>query len=409
MKVSTQRWVDRWLGVPLCRLLSLLPAPGGGPLDAGHPPRRILVVLLSEMGSLVLATPMLRRLQEKYPGVALYALVFRRNAEVVSLLEAIPPEHVLTLRNDGLVSLLGDALAAVSRLRRLKLDVVIDCELFSRVSALLSRLTGAPVHVGFHRHRQEGLYRGSFITRPVLYNPYQHIARQFVTLAEAIEARGMPRVKRSSSEDVLTLEPLDLSEGELPAMRERLARDFPNLDLDSGRLVLLYAGGGLLPIRAWPLESFQRLAVRLSEAGFTVGVVGLTVDRPLARSIVEAVGERAAVDLTGYTATVRELMVLFHLAELLVTNDGGPGHFAARTPIASIILFGPETPLLYGSLDPKAVCLTRSLSCSPCLTAYNHRDSPCDGDNQCLKSIEVEEVFDRAMALLGRESAARSS
>lgn len=39
-------------------------------------------------------------------------------------------------------------------------------------------------------------------------------------------------------------------------------------------------------------------------------------------------------------------MVLFHLAALLITNDGGPGQFAALTPVPVIIFFGPETPAL---------------------------------------------------------------
>jgi ADP-heptose:LPS heptosyltransferase len=34
--------------------------------------------------------------------------------------------------------------------------------------------------------------------------------------------------------------------------------------------------------------------------------------------------------------------VIYGLAEVLVTNDGGPAHFAALTPIDVVTLFGPE-------------------------------------------------------------------
>jgi ADP-heptose:LPS heptosyltransferase len=108
--------------------------------------------------------------------------------------------------------------------------------------------------------------------------------------------------------------------------------------------------------------------------------------------------------LTTYTPTVRDVALLLHLGVLLITNDGGTGHFAALSPIASIVLFGPETPVLYGSLSPRAVNLHKPLSCSPCLTAYNHRRSPCDGNNVCLKSISPEEVLAVAAELLGAES-----
>ena len=124
------------------------------------------------------------------------------------------------------------------------------------------------------------------------------------------------------------------------------------------------------------------------------------------RNVIQhACGSEACVDLTGYTATVRDLTVLLHLGDLLITNDGGTGHMASLTPIPSIVLFGPETPTLYGSLSAHAVNLHKPLSCSPCLTAYNHRRSPCDGDNVCLKSISPEEVIAAADELLGRHAA----
>jgi len=99
-------------------------------------------------------------------------------------------------------------------------------------------------------------------------------------------------------------------------------------------------------------------------------------------------------------------MILFHLASLLITNDGGPGQFAAMTPIPTIIFYGPETPTLYGTLDEEAVIFYVPLACSPCLTAYNHRNSPCDGDNLCLKYIHPDQVVTKALEMLeGRESA----
>ena len=60
-----------------------------------------------------------------------------------------------------------------------------------------------------------------------------------------------------------------------------------------------------------------------------------------------------------------------------------------------------ETPLLYGPLTSNSFSFYVSLSCSPCLTAYNHRTSPCDGDNICLKSVSPEEVLVKAYEMLG--------
>ena len=134
--------------------------------------------------------------------------------------------------------------------------------------------------------------------------------------------------------------------------------------------------------------------------GYAVGVIGLKDDKPLAQTVVEHCKSDYCVNLAGYTKSVRHLLAIFNHALLLITNDGGPGQFAALTPIPSLIFFGPETPQLYSSLSRNAHYFYSSLSCSPCLTAYNHRSSPCDGDNQCLKQITPERVLEKAREVL---------
>jgi ADP-heptose:LPS heptosyltransferase len=92
--------------------------------------------------------------------------------------------------------------------------------------------------------------------------------------------------------------------------------------------------------------------------------------------------------------------MLFHAAHLLIANDGGPGHFATLTPIQTMVFFGPETGKLYGPLGTRSKVLESGIACSPCLSAYNHRLTFCDGDNQCLKRIAPDPVLADALAYL---------
>ena len=397
MNIGFQRAVDRFVGVPVCAGLSLLHRLGPGRAVA-QPPRRILIILLSEMGSLVLGHSMFMRLRSLYPGASIYALLFARNREVLDLMGVIPRENVLTLDDSTLRGLASDSLKVLRTLRSLKLDVVIDCELFARVSSIFSGLSGAAVRVGFHRHTQEGLYRGSFINRPVLYNPYRHLSLQFLTLVGAIESNTSPVGKETVG---VACEPppmLEFPREELEQVAAKLHADFPAIK-DKG-LVLVYPSGGLLPIRAWPLEHYVQVCASLLGEGYAIGVIGLPVDKAVGQAVVARCRHRNCVDLTGYTGTVRHLLALFHRASLLITNDGGPGQFAALTPVPTIIFFGPETPLLYRSLARNCFCFHLQIPCSPCLTAYNHRTSPCDGDNQCLKRITPEQVLAKAREML---------
>ena len=403
MKLQTQRLIDRWLGQLLCSLVSgwvglssLWRKPAVMPQDARH----ILVILLSEMGSIVLAGPMFAALRQRYPQAAIHILQLKKNQEVTRLLSLTEAAQMHSIDDSGGLSLAGDILRVSAKLRALGIDAVIDCELFSRVSALLSFACGAPVRSGFTPHTQEGLYRGSFITHAIPYNPYQHISLQFLSLVDALQAGSMPRNKAAPIRYVPEDSALSvaLTPAELCAYRDTLGQDHPATQ--SRRLVLLYAGGGILPERAWPQAHYARVAQGLCHKGYAVGLIGLKDDAALARQLKTQVGSDLCIDLTGYTGSIRELLMLFYAADLLITNDGGPGHFATLTPIQTMVFFGPETGKLYGPLGKRNVVLESGIACSPCLSAYNHRLTFCDGDNQCLKRIAPDPVLDQALVFL---------
>jgi len=350
------------------------------------------------MGSLVLARPMFDHIKKKYPKASIYVLLFEQNKEALEILNVVPQKNILTVGSTFMGQFVRDSVHVLMKMRQIEIDTVIDCELFSRISSIYSFLSGAKIRVGFHPHTQEGLFRGDFINRPVLYNPYQHISHQFITLVEAVESNSVPTVKRPVTIDSLRIPPMEVSQDEITALLKRFRNDFAHIT--GKKLVLIYPGGGLLPIRAWPLQHFCQLAADLVRNAYVVGIIGLRSDKKVASVILSHCRSSNCIDLTGYTKSVRELMIMFHFASLLITNDGGPGHFAAMTPISIIIFYGPETPTLYGTLDGKAVNFYSPLSCSPCLTAYNHRNSPCDGDNLCLKHIHPEDVLRKSYEIL---------
>ena len=397
MNVSLQRKIDQIIGVFLCRILSLFNRNRQVKI-APHTTRRILVILLSEMGSLVLAHPMFQLLKSRYPEASISVLQFKKNREILEIMDVVPRENIYTIDPSSAVTLFKDIIKVVIQLRRQRFDVSIDCELFHRISSILSFLSAAPVRVGFHRHTQEGLYRGDFINRPVLYNPYQHISQQFITLVESMESEAHPSVKRQVTPLDVQFPKVQLTQTETEAFVNRLQAHAPTTA--GKKLVLLYPSGGLLSIRAWPLTYYCQLAERLLQGGYAVAIIGLKEDQPLGETIQAHCNDADCINLAGFTRTLRELMVLFHLATLLITNDGGPGQFSVLTPIPAIIFFGPETPVLYGPLDNKTIVFHAPLSCSPCLSAYNHRNSPCDGNNVCLTSIGVDQVVEKALKLL---------
>jgi ADP-heptose:LPS heptosyltransferase len=411
MKLQTQRWIDRWIGQLLCgavsvwsRLMGTRHAPARGMAE----PRHILVILLSEMGSIVLAGPMFAALRQRYPNATLHLLQLKKNQEVSVLLSLADKEHLHSLDDSSGLSMLRDIWRVSLAMRRLKIDAVIDCELFSRISSLLCYMTGAPLRCGFTPHTQEGLYRGSFINRAIPYNPYQHISKQFLSLVDALDSGSTPRNKAAPIRELPAQTGLSVpfDTAELTAYRAKMLNDHPCM---AGRkVVLMYAGGGILPERAWPVEHYARVASGLVAAGHAVGLIGLRGDAALAQDLQSRVQSPLCISLTGYTRSLRELLMLFHACDLLLTNDGGPGHFACLTPIHTMVFFGPETGKLYGPLPgpsgPRARVYESGIACSPCLSAYNHRLTFCDGDNQCLKRIAPDPVLNDALSALQHQN-----
>ncbi len=403
MHVSLMQKVDYWVGVPLCAVLSiwqqirkrlLPPQP--------KTPSKILFIELSEMGSAIIAYSTLSRATQLFPAAELYFLVFRKNRESVDVLNVIPPGNVIVISDRNFISFALSAVAALFRIWRLKIDTTVDMELFSRCTALLSYLSGATNRVGYDQYTGEGLFRGTFLTHRVMYNNHQHMALNFLALLYALEAgpSERPLLKRNLEKEMLPLPPFTGSAEEETAIDSLLRKYQINTQ---GQIVIVNPDPGLLPLRGWPLENFAALCRQVCSAheGAVVVVVGLKHSKPIADLVLQGLPAGRGIDLTGETKTLRELMVLFNRAHLLITNDSGPAHFAALTPIHSIVLFGPETPKLYSPLSPRAHSVSANLSCSPCFAATNHRRSACT-DNVCMRSIPLQQVVALADAALSQ-------
>ncbi|MFH1092413.1 MAG: glycosyltransferase family 9 protein, partial [Pseudomonadota bacterium] len=102
--------------------------------------------------------------------------------------------------------------------------------------------------------------------------------------------------------------------------------------------------------------------------------------------------------------SIPELIDLYNLSDLLITNDSGPAHFASLTDIPVLVMFGPETPDIYCPLGANVRPVYKRPACSPCVSVYNQKRSPCT-DNVCLKSITVEEILGMAREILSRPAA----
>jgi len=401
MKVDTMRKVDYYAGVPLCFLATLLQRLIGlfRPWRRSKP-KRVALVELSEMGSAILVDPAMRKLQRE--GAELFFVIFKKNAPSLRLLGTVPEENVYTIREDGLIPLAVDTLRFLFWARRKNIDTVIDLELFSRYSALLTGLSGANNRVGYHAFHNEGLYRGEMLTHRVAYNAHMHIAKNFIALVNALfsDREELPYSKTLIADEEIELARVAVPDGELAAMHERVREDFPDYDNEKYRIVLINPNASeLLVQRRWMPERYIELMRRIlaDNDDVLILITGAPAEREEAAGLKQQVDNERCINFAG-RVKFAELPALYTISTLMVTNDSGPGHFSSVTAMPTFVLFGPETPRLYGSLG-NSTPIYAGLACSPCVSASNHRKTPCH-DNVCLQVIKVEQVYDTIRPVL---------
>ena len=168
---------------------------------------------------------------------------------------------------------------------------------------------------------------------------------------------------------------------------------YPTYNKDQQRLILINPNASdLLPQRRWPQDNFIQLMKKIIHTfpNDLILITGAPNEKQQAEDICLKIDSQRCLNFAGQL-NLLEMPILYSISTLMVTNDSGPGHFSSITPLKTFVLFGPETPKLYGSLG-NSTAVFAGLACSPCVSAANHRKTPCT-EPACMDAITVNTVF----------------
>ncbi len=394
MHPKTIKAIDQIFGQPICLLLTII--RGIVPSRKTRKPESVLFLKLIEQGATVLAYISIKRAVELVGREHVNFCVFKENRPILDIIGLIPKENVFEIRQGNILLFIYDVFTFLKKARMKGIDSAIDMEFFSRASAILGYLSGARNRVGLHRFNSEQPYRGNLLTHRVQYNPYLHTSKAYMLLIGALEAdlNQKPMLKVPVEDIIVEAPVFSPSEEELNKVQRLLNEKFKNTTPAS--LVLLNPNASdMLPLRKWDSKNFVELGRKILETYPKAGLVltGAPSEQAACNQLRLDFNDNRVIAVAGET-TLRELLVLYTLSSLLITNDSGPGHFASMTTIPAIVLFGPETPELFGPLSDGVEVIWKGLACSPCVNPFNHRFSPCN-NNLCMQAISVEEVFEK--------------
>jgi len=396
MNVDAMRKIDRRVGVPLCFLMSVIIwiSTRIRFIKKKNPDlSKVLFIELSEMGSAIIVDPAMRKMKED-GGSELFFAIFEENYKSLEILGTVPEANAFKMRSDNLYVLAVDVIKFMFWCRKNRINTVIDLELFSRFTALLCALSGARSRVGYASHHDEGLYRGNLMNFPVRYNSHVHVSVNFMSLVNTtLGKHENPYATTPVQQQDLKLVKAKVDSEKVDIVQQKLKGILP--DWNGEKIVLLNVNASdLLPQRRWLPAYFAKVARHLLSQFDDILLVGTGApgERDYVQNVIEMVDDPRFVNSAG-VFKFDELVPLYSICELMLTNDSGPAHFAAVTDLKVFVIFGPETPDLYlplGNAEPFYL----GLPCSPCVSAFNHRKTSCE-TRPCITGISPDWIKNR--------------
>ncbi|MBL8023959.1 MAG: lipopolysaccharide heptosyltransferase II [Elusimicrobia bacterium] len=328
--------------------------------------KRVLVRAPNWLGDAIMATPFVKRLATRSPGIEIDVLT---KLSLASIYQGAPGvANVLPLDS-------RESPWATARKLRSKNYEAAYVLPPSFSAALSPWLAGIPRRVGYAGQFRRGLLTES----PVLDERFHYVRRYMGLLGEANKSVGV--------EDLF-----------VPRTTEKEKEQFlkKGVDLGSGK-ILAVAPGSRAPARRWFPERFAEVIDGLGPEWATVLILGAPEDQPFADDVAR-LSRRPTLNLCGQTS-IPLVADLLTCATVLLTNESGLMHVGWAVGVPLVVLAGPSNPRLTSPFGPQVrVIQTDQVPCVPCV----RNECPLrGGDHQlCLKKIEAKTVIETIDSLL---------
>ena len=290
-------------------------------LSFAEPPRSVCILRLSAIGDACHVVPIVRTLQQAWPGTQLTWIIGKAEARLMSLIEGV--EFIIVdKRADQAARRAQHAL-----LRNRRFEVLLHMQLALRAS-MLARRVPAVTKVGFDYARAREL-QWLFTNARIAARTRQHVLDSFFGFTEAL----------GISQRVLRW---DLP---LPAAaQEYAARLIPD-----GQPTLVISPCSSHRLRNWLPERYAAVAEHAAGAhGMRVILAGgpSALERDVGAQI-ETLCRLPVVNQIGKD-TLPELLALLGRARALLTPDSGPAHMATMAGTPVIGLYAATNPARSG-------------------------------------------------------------
>jgi heptosyltransferase-2 len=348
---------------------------------------KIAIFLPNWIGDAVMATPAVRALRQRYPDAQLVAVA---KHYVVGVMEGSSWFDSQVLM-DSRGRRLGRLAAVAWALRQQGIDLAV---LFpnSFRSALAAWLGGCRRIIGFNRYGRhwmlsdalQPLWDANGRPRPTpIIDDYNRLAERAGSAwpGHRMELFTTPAGEAAADEV--------WRQGGLQRFRE---------------IICINPGAAFGSAKHWYAESFATLAQELIDRrGCGILIVCGPAERQLARQVASLTRRPGVHTLADHAVSLGLTKACIRRADLLITTDSGPRHFATAFDRPVLTLFGPTHIEWTETYHPLGVHLQKKVDCGPC------QRRTCLLDHRCMKLLTPAEVFEAAQQLLARAQKRKAS
>ncbi|WP_372713858.1 lipopolysaccharide heptosyltransferase II [Ilyobacter sp.] len=324
---------------------------------------KILIIHTAFIGDIVLSTPLIKMLKEKYPDSSITyvttpvgATILRNNPNLAEIIEYDKRGEHSGIRG---LFLLG------KRLKYKNFDLIITPHRYLR-SSLLTWLTGAPVRIGYDNASGK-----MFFTKKVHYDKSKHEVEKLLSFVEG-------KIDKYYG--------IELFPGK--AEKNRISEIWSENHLENKKIVTI-APGSKWFTKQWPLEYFNKVVEELSKRKDTA-IVLIGGREELLLNIKET---DKTVNLIGKTSLL-EVAEVTRRSHVVLTNDSSPIHIASAWENTHILaIFGATVRELgfYPWSKNSQIIENTGLPCRPCGL---HGGKKCPkGHFKCMLDLKPEMVL----------------
>lgn len=322
--------------------------------------KKILVVKLRHLGDVLLTGPVLTALQSAIPDARIDAYIYE---EALPMLEGHSALHrCLTYdrkwKKMPLYQRLFQEWRLLRQIRKEGYDCVINLTEGDR-GALVARISGAPVRVGFEPKRRK--------------HWYTHLVKHCPTQRHTVE-RNLDALRR------MGIFPT-------PSQRELSLHVPPYTPPVAAPYILLHPTSRWL-FKCLPIHRMRELVQTLLARGHTLVLTSGPDETE--KKMVHAIAHDLPVTVLAGQTTLKELAALIQQSELLICVDSVPLHMASALKKPVVALFGPTSDITWGPWrNPHARVVTQPFSCRPC-----YQDG-CGGSkySDCLHTLPLASIL----------------